>query len=479
MTGGGVVPFTLEALNAEISRRKIREHWQQQARPPQLPPEGDWRVWYVRGGRGAGKTRTGAETLADWILGSEPGEWAIVAPTFGDARSVCAEGGSGLLQALGGTQGFVENYNRSEGVIRVTNGASVLLDGANDGAYRVQGHNLRGAWADEVGLWENWQESWHESIAFAVRMPPSRIVATGTPKMAHPLIAHLLASEHVVETHMRTLDNIENLSEAAVDELRAQYEGSTLGRQELEGEFIEALDGEILPRHAWRYFASRGVPVDAVAAARLPRFEQIIHSWDTAVKGKASNDPVAGQVWGCTGPDRYLLDIYHGRLTLDGTIEAMLRLLRTARERWPNVPQKVLIETAANGADAIREMRRRVDGIYGYNPRDGGDKVRRALTAAPALETGHCFLPGFPDPDPDGRGYAVDTPPLVQAFVEECAQFGPEGAKHGVHDDQVDAWSQMVNWSRGNVRKRASIGQAKGALPRPGSLVPVGHGQGL
>ena len=211
---------------AELQRPKaLRLAWHQQARPEQLPPAGDWRTWYLRGGRGAGKTRAGAETLADWIVGSPPlddgtpGEWAICAPTFGDARSVCAEGPSGLIKELGGMRkfgGLVEVWNRSEGVIRLASGAAIYLDGANDGAFRIQGHNLRGLWADEVGLWEKWDAAWNESIRFAVRMAPSRIVATGTPKMAHPLVAQLLASRSVVETHMRTIDNAANLDPAAL-----------------------------------------------------------------------------------------------------------------------------------------------------------------------------------------------------------------------------------------------------------------------
>src|SRR5256885_16648982 len=78
--------------------------WRLKARPDQLPPVGDWRTWYVRGGRGSGKTWTGAHAIGEWILSDpEPGEWGVIAPTFEDGWATCVEGPSGLLAAFGTT----------------------------------------------------------------------------------------------------------------------------------------------------------------------------------------------------------------------------------------------------------------------------------------------------------------------------------------------------------------------------------------
>ena len=463
---------------AELQRPKaLRLAWHQQARPEQLPPAGDWRTWYLRGGRGAGKTRAGAETLADWIVGSpplddgSPGEWAICAPTFGDARSVCAEGPSGLIKALGGMRkfgGLVEVWNRSEGVIRLASGAAIYLDGANDGAFRIQGHNLRGLWADEVGLWEKWDAAWNESIRFAVRMAPSRIVATGTPKMAHPLVAQLLASPNVVETHMRTIDNAANLDPAALEDLLATYGGSTLGRQELEGEFIEAMEGEVLQRRFWNWYPKAlsfyGKEFGPSQVRQLPEFTSIVHTWDTTFKDKSSSDFVAGQVWGCKGADRYLLRLWHAQASLNATVEGMRELRRWSGSLWPSTPTWVLVENTANGPDAIATMRKEVDGVKPISVK--GDKTQRAMAAAVALETGHCHLPGEADSDLTGRGYNSNTPPEVQAFVEECAMFRAD-LKHHSNDDQVDAWSQAMNWARSR-----QVG-GRVAMPDLGARVPM------
>ena len=125
----------------ELLARLLREQWRRRARPEQIEPVGVRRVWYLKGGRGSGKSRTGAETLRDWILDSPPGEWGIIAPTFGAGRDVCVESDGGLLTALGAA---VSNWNRSIGELYVANGSKVYVDGADDGALRIQGKNLRG-----------------------------------------------------------------------------------------------------------------------------------------------------------------------------------------------------------------------------------------------------------------------------------------------------------------------------------------------
>src|SRR5579859_5408657 len=281
------------AAKRRLLEKALRERWRLQARAEQLQPEGDWNVWYVRGGRGAGKTRTGSETLAGWLI-EWPGEYAIVAPTSHDVKSVCVEGSkSGLLRALGGERGgLVKTWNRSEGVLTLENGAKVFTDGADDGAFRIQGKNLHGAWCDEVGLWQKWELAWNYSLRPAIRFEPGRIIATGTPKMGHPLIAYLLKAPLTANTHMRTVDNIANVRGSSIEAMMDEWQGTMLGRQELEGEFIEALEGEILKRPDWRYYP----PANSVYADgpprydRLPRLAQIVCSWDTAVKDKTTSD---------------------------------------------------------------------------------------------------------------------------------------------------------------------------------------------
>ncbi len=225
----------------------VRRVWQQYARPEQRLPEGEWRTAWISGGRGSGKTRAGAEAAADLAVIDPSVDGAIVAPTFGHARRICVEGQSGILRAL---SGWVANYNRSEGIIYLTGGGTIFLDGADDGAYRIQGENLGWCWCDEIGLWRvgHWDTAWHESIQFAVRKPPGRILATGTPKAGHPLVNLLEADEQIPKTRMHTFDNAANLDPSVLTYLRARYEGTRLGRQELEGLIIDEVEGALWNR---------------------------------------------------------------------------------------------------------------------------------------------------------------------------------------------------------------------------------------
>lgn len=447
----------------------LRERWLAQARSEQLPPPGNWATWYVRGGRGAGKTLTGAETLAGWIT-EWPGDYAIVAPTSHDAKTVCVEGAkSGLLRALGGERGgLIRTWNRSEGVLTLENGSKVFTDGADDGAFRIQGKNLHGAWCDEVGLWQKWDIAWHYSLRMAVRFEPARVIATGTPKMGHPLIAYLLKAPATVHTHMRTEDNIENLRGSAIEAMVAEWGGTTLGRQELEGEFIEALEGEMLKRPDWRYYppansfyAQHGAP----RYDRLPGMSRIVCSWDTAVKDKTSADFWAGQAWGQSGADRILLRLFHAHAGFEQGKNAIRELTEWAQATWPRLPVVTLVEAAGLGPDVVKQLEREVQGLKTLAAK--GDKVQRVWAASPALESHNCVLPGLASQT--GESYeGSQTPTDVQAFVEECAMFRAD-MKHA-HDDQVDAWAQMVNWTRSARVSVASVVRPMGRVPAIGQL---------
>lgn len=238
--------------------------WRDRARPEQLPPDGEWSRLFLRGGRGSGKTWSGAHILAEEILADPlratdgPGQWAVIAPTYGDARDTCIEAESGLLAALGTTRAevvagrspLVQLWNRSLGELRLRNGSVVYADGADDGALRIQGTNLRGVWADEVGLWRNWRQAWDESIAFALRKGAARLIATATPKSdmgARELVGRLLNDPAVISRRLRTEDNRANLSDSFWARVSLTA-GSRLSRQELEGELLEDVEGALWRR---------------------------------------------------------------------------------------------------------------------------------------------------------------------------------------------------------------------------------------
>jgi predicted phage terminase large subunit-like protein len=413
--------------------------WEDMARPEQLQPDTDWRIWYLMGGRGSGKSRTGAETFCSWIHEHPAGEWAIVAPTFADARDTCVESASsGILPILGPA---VQNWNRSLGEILLVDGSKIYLDGADDGALRIQGKNLRGAWCDECGLWNQWDRAWNESLAFAVRHAPARIVATGTPKMGHGLVKLLVEDPLIPKSQMRTSDNVQNLNPSAVRELYTKYGGTRLGSQELDGEWLEAIEGDMLKRAWWKYFdpklLTKGIQVD-----RLPKFQMILLSVDTPLKDKETSDFVALQAWGVIGGDRYLLDSRKDRLSYDQAKRAIMEMAATMRRTFKHCQHACLIENAGYGVELVQELKRSMGGVYKISVGAEGNKTMRALSASADLETGNCFLPGWALPELTGPDPGR-TPAWVIDFIDECALFD-----NGPNDDQVDAWSQAMNWLR-------------------------------
>jgi predicted phage terminase large subunit-like protein len=419
------------------------EWWRSVARPEQIPPPGDWRTWYLMGGRGSGKSRTGAEVFCDWVATFPVGEWAVIGPTFADARDTCTESGaSGILPILGPA---VRDYNRSLGEILLLSGSKIYLDGGDDGALRIQGKNLRGVWADEVGLWKKWDQAWNESIAFAVRHEPSRIIATGTPKMGHGLVKLLVEDPNVPVSRMHTKDNLENLDASAVEALYEQYGGTRLGAQELDGEWLAEIEGDLLKRAWWRFFdpALLGtVRNPGIKVPLLPKFSVVVLTVDTPLKDKETSDFVALQAWGVKGADRYLLDSRVEHLSYDQCKRAVIEMARHMRKTFKSCQHRVLIENAGYGIELYIDLKREISGVTKIPVGPEGSKTMRALSASDDLEGGNVFVPGHGKPDLTGCD-ETRSPAMTVKLINEAALF-----PNGINDDQVDAFSQAMNWLR-------------------------------
>jgi phage terminase large subunit-like protein len=252
------------------------------ARPEQLLPpiEDPWRVIYFQGGRGSGKTRSGAQGLAEWCRNDTDGEgeYGIIAPTYADAWTKCVEGKAGILRALGTSMAEIKDHRsrtvrsawRTYGQVVLHNGIIVYVDSAAEGGLRIQGRNLKGAWADEIGLWEKWETAWNESLRYAVRDGISKIIATGTPKASRParkLVRALIRNDPgeggVVLRRLRTIDNADNLSDEFLRAVVGAAQGTRLERQELEGELLDDVANALWTRDlldAVRVHAGVGEP---------------------------------------------------------------------------------------------------------------------------------------------------------------------------------------------------------------------------
>ncbi len=226
-------------------------------------------------GRGWGKTRVGAEWLAWQAVRYPKTRWAVVAATFSDVRDTCAEGDSGLVPILR-RYGILESYNRSIGEIKLTNGSRIKLFSAAE-PDRLRGPQFHGSWCDELAAW-TYPDTW-DQLQFGLRLGqhPQTVVTT-TPRPV-AVIRRLLDRDDGSVTVIRgsTFDNAKNLAPSALAELRARYEGTRLGRQELFAELL--LDN---PSALWKY--------DDILIGTPPEMHRVIIAVDPAVTVSETSD---------------------------------------------------------------------------------------------------------------------------------------------------------------------------------------------
>lgn len=216
--------------------------WKFWARPEQLPPPGNWRIWLVMAGRGFGKTRTGAEWVRQRV--KRYPYTNIIGATADDARDIMIEGESGILAVCPPDER--PEYLPSKRRLQWPNGARTLIFTADE-PERLRGKQHDGLWADEVAAWRYGAEAWDQAM-FGLRLGNDpQCVATTTPKPV-PIVRDILKQVkdgHVAVTRGSSYANVDNLSPVFFDQIVRKYEGTRLGRQELGGELLEDVEGAL------------------------------------------------------------------------------------------------------------------------------------------------------------------------------------------------------------------------------------------
>lgn len=232
-----------EQVLADLTTPELRalEHdWRFWARPNQVAPAGDWTSWLVMAGRGFGKTRTGAETVREEQEAGRAGRLALVAPTAADARDVMVEGESGILAISPPWNRPV--YEPSKRRVTWPNGAIATLYSADE-PERLRGPQHDFAWGDELAAWR-YPEAF-DQLMFGLRLGTHpRAVFTTTPKPVK-LVTDLLKDPNCAVSRGSTYENRANLPAAFFAKIVKKYEGTRLGRQELNAEVLEDIEGAL------------------------------------------------------------------------------------------------------------------------------------------------------------------------------------------------------------------------------------------
>ncbi|SDP10032.1 Large terminase phage packaging protein [Sulfitobacter litoralis] len=388
------------------------EFW---AMPHQLPPEGDWRSWVIMGGRGAGKTRAGAEWVRAQVEGSRPLDAgrcrrvALVGETIEQVREVMIFGDSGILACSPADRR--PDWEATRKRLVWPNGAVATVHTAHD-PEGLRGPQFDAAWVDELAKWKKAEETW-DQLQFALRLGDDpRVCVTTTPRNVGVLKA-LLASPSTVTTHAPTEANVANLAGSFLEEVRARYRGTRLGRQELDGVLLADAEGAL-------WTSER---IEAGRVRDVPALDRIVVGLDPATTAGAGSDECGIVVVGAQtqGPPQDWRAVVLADCTVQGaTPSAWARAAICAMEQFG---ADRLIAEINQGGQMVAEVLRQVDPMVPVKSVHASrGKVARAEPVAALYEQGRV-----------GHVAGLD------ALEDQMCRMAARGYEGGGSPDRVDA----------------------------------------
>jgi phage terminase large subunit-like protein len=408
------------------------------ALPHQLPPEGDWKTWVILGGRGAGKTRAGAEWVRSMVEGATPDapgrarRVALVGETYDQALAVMVKGESGILACSPPDR--VPRWIAGERRLEWPNGAEARLFSAHD-FEALRGPQFDAAWADELAKWPRAQETW-DMLQFALRLghDPRQVVTT-TPRNVD-VLKDLLGRASTVSTHAKTEANAAYLAPSFLEEVRARYGNLRLGRQELDGVLLEDAEDALWTRSE----------LDKLRVSEAPEDARVLVAVDPPVTGHEGSDACGIVVVAVIerGPPHS----WQAVVLADRSVQA------TSPQGWAEAAVAAyyaygaerMVAEVNQGGDLVETMMRQVDPAVNYRAvRASRGKVARAEPVAALYEQGRVKHLGLLGPLEDemcrmsltgfeGQGSPDRVDALVWALTEGLLEPGKRALKPGIRN---------------------------------------------
>ena len=283
----------------EAEARAVLYDWRLNARPKQLLPgtdgaehaRRDWLYWLVLAGRGFGKTRVGAEAVKHWARNPKE-RILLVGPTASDVNEVMIHGPSGLMSVYAPWEPK-PRYIEQKHTIQFPGGAIGITRSAEE-PERLRGPQFGKFWFDELCAAQYAKQAW-EQIEFGFRLPSPNLqgLITTTPKPI-PTLKRILAHARTVVTRGSSDENRSNLSPDYVSTVIEPYRGTRLGRQEIDAEILEDIEGALWARGA----------IDATritfSSVRWENLIRIVVAVDPAVTSNPDSDETGIIVAGLT-----------------------------------------------------------------------------------------------------------------------------------------------------------------------------------
>lgn len=424
------MPADLDKLTDEQAAALLYD-WDIWARPKQREPEGNWRCWLIMAGRGFGKTKTGAETTRRQVEIGRAGRIALVGRTAADVRDVMVEGESGILRSC--PPWNRPRYEPSKRRLTWNNGAMATTYSADEpDALRGPQHDW--FWADENAAWQ-YEDTW-DQLMFGLRLGKNpRGVATTTPRPTK-LIKSLMAAPTTHVTRGSTYENRANLAPAFMEQIIRKYEGTRLGRQELEAEILDDVEGALWKR----------AMIDDYRVTRTPDLVRVVVAIDPAVTAEEGSDET-GIIVAALGEDE------HGYVLADCSLKASpLTWARESITAYYKYEADRIIGEANQGGDLIEMTLRTVEKHISYAAvRATRGKWTRAEPVASLYERGLIHHVGsFPQLEDQlcswepGIGKSPDRlDALVWAFTELMVEETPTG---GLILPDIDEKDLSLGW---------------------------------
>lgn len=423
--------YILARLNRD-ELEALHSDWQLFAHPHQWPPDlaangKPWTTWLLIGGRGAGKTRAGAEWIRAQALGLAPlaqqpaGRIALVGETEHDVREVMIEGISGLLAVHRRDERPVWQPSRRR--LEWKNGAVAHAFSAED-PESLRGPQFACAWADELAKWR-YAEAAFDMLQFGLRLggQPRQLITT-TPRPT-ALIKRLLNDESCVTTRAATRANALHLAPTFLQSVMARYAGTRLGRQELDGELIEER-----PDALW----SRGL-IETCRISEAPPLQRIVVAVDPpATSGKRAD--ACGIVAAGVAADNGLYVLADETLTQVAPAAWATRAVAL----WRRLEADALVVEVNQGGEMVRAVIAQVDPSVPVQPvRASRGKWLRAEPIATLYEQGRVRHAG-----------------VFAALEDEMCDFATSGLSSGRSPDRLDAlvWALTALTHGAAVRPR-------------------------
>ena len=362
-------------------------------------PAGSWRNWLILAGRGFGKTRTGAETVREWV--KKYRYVNLLGATSDDARDIMIEGESGILAIC--PKDERPQYIKNAAKLAWPNGANSLIFTA-DAPERLRGKQHEKLWEDELAAWRYPEAHTQAMLGMRLGDNPQTVITT-TPKPTKE-IKELVTDSSTVVTRGSTYDNRVNLADAFFAEVIKRYEGTRLGRQELNAEILEDVEGALW---TWKL-------IDQARVQKHDGLLRVVIAIDPAVSANAKSDETGIIGCGVDGNESgYVLADASG-------VYSPLEWAKKAIAHYETLKADAIIAEVNNGGDLV-EANLKAAGFKGrvIKVHASRGKTTRAEPIAAFYEQSRIHHVGsFPDLESQMTTWSPmtdDSPDRVDALV--------------------------------------------------------------